>query len=204
MPLDLVADVRWRASRVRGQFEGVAQNAVDARPRHHGFLHDHFAIRAGEHAAADRRVLAFGVFADDEEVDVARLPAGERAGHPRQQANRSQIDVLIELPAHQQQRAPQRNMVRHDGRPADRAEENRVVRADPLLPVLGHHPAVPAVVVARGEIEFIDLQLESESLRCRVEHAHPFGDDFLADAVPGNDGDSVDARRRVSLGHYVE
>ena len=81
--------------------------AIDADAREHGFLYDHLALGAGEDAAADGRVFAFGVFAHHPEVDVAGLAVGERGGHAGHEPHRAQIDVLVELAAELDERAPQ-------------------------------------------------------------------------------------------------
>jgi hypothetical protein len=186
MPFDLVAEVRCFLER---EFE----HAVDADAGEDGLLHHHLALGAREDAPADRGIFAFGVLAHHPEVDVARLAVGERRGHARHQPHRPQVDVLIELAAELNERAPQRNVVGDFRRPADRAEVDRVVRADALLPVLRHHALVLGVVIVGGEVEIVLAQLEAEFLRRRFEHPHPLGHDFLADAVAGNDGDAVDA-----------
>src|SRR5689334_12307465 len=82
-------------------------------------------------------------------------------------------------------------MVRHLFRPADRAEEDGVVRADLAFPILGHHAAVLEVVVAGGEVEPILLQREAETSGRRFESPHPLRNDFDADAVAGYDRDAV-------------
>ena len=93
------------------ELEGELQDAVDADARHDRFLHHHFALGAREHLAADGGVLALGVLAHDEEVDVAGLAAGQRRRDAGHQAHRAQIDVLIELAPELDQRAPQRDVV---------------------------------------------------------------------------------------------
>ena len=65
--------------------------------------------------------------------------------------------------------------------------------ADLRLPVLRHHALVLGEVIVGGEIEIVLPQLETEFFGRSFEHAHAFGNDFLADAVAGNDGDVVDA-----------
>ena len=75
--------------------------------------------------------------------------------------------------------------------PADRAEEQRVVSANLVLPVVGQHLPVLLEVVPGGEIEVVELQIDLELGRGCLEHANALGDDFLADAVPWNDGDSL-------------
>ena len=125
--------------RLAGELEGEFQHAVDADAAHHRFLHDDLALGAGEHLAADRRIFALGVLAHHPEVDVAGLAVRERRRHAGHQPHRAQIDVLVELAAEQDERAPQRDVVGHLRRPADRAEKDRVVLADLLLPVVRHH-----------------------------------------------------------------
>ncbi len=127
MPFDLVAEVRCFLGVLRGEFEGKFEHAVDADARQHGFLHHHFALGAGKDAAADRGILALGILAHHPEIDVAGLPVGERRRHAGHQPHRTEIDVLIELAAELDQRAPQRDVIGNFRRPADRAEEDRVV-----------------------------------------------------------------------------
>src|SRR3546814_8886874 len=79
------------------ELEGEAEDAVDADAAHHRLLDDDLALRAREHRAADRGVLALGVLAHDEEVDVAGPAAGQRRGYARHQPHRPEIDVLAEF-----------------------------------------------------------------------------------------------------------
>src|SRR5262249_37501247 len=153
------------------------------------------ALGAGEPAAADRGVLALGVLAHDEEVDVARLAAGERTGHPRHQPHRPQVAVLVDLAPELDQRAPQRDVVGDLLRPSDRAEEDRIVLADLLLPVLRHHALMLGVVVPAREIEPVLPQLEAIALGSGFQRAHALGHHFLADAVTRDDGDAIDPVR---------
>ena len=179
--------------RLARELEGEFQHAVDADAGQHGLLHHHFALGAGKDAAADRGIFAFGVFAHHPEIDVAGLAVGERRRHAGHQPDRAQIDVLIELAAEQDQRAPQRDVIGDFRRPADRAEEDRVMAADLVLPVLRHHALVLVVIVVGREIEIVIAQFEAEFLRRGFEHPHAFRHDLLADAVAGNDGDAINA-----------
>ena len=173
------------------QLEGVAHDAVDAGSRHDGFLHHELAIGAGKHPPAHRGILALGVLAHDDVVDVAALAARERRGHARHQPDRADIRVLVEFPPHGDQGTPQRDMVGDLVRPADGAEEHRVVAADAVLPVLGHHPAVRCIVVVRGEIELVGLDPEAVPPGRRFEDPQSLGHDLLADAVPRDHGETV-------------
>src|SRR6185369_14404274 len=146
---------------------------------------------AGVHAPADAGVLAFGVFAHDVHVDFARLAGTAVAAHhrrddPRHQSGRPQVDVLVELAPEQQQRTPQRHMVRYFFGPADGAEVDRVVTANLVLPVVRHHLAVLLAVVPARKIEAIELEIDPELVRHRFHHANAFGHYFLADAVTGD------------------
>jgi hypothetical protein len=148
-------------------------------------IHD-LALGAGEHAAADGGILALGVLAHDVEVDVAGLAAGERDGHAGHQPHRAQVDVLVELAAEQQQRAPQRDVVGHlvAGQPT---APKKMASWPPIfvLPVLRHHAAVLGVVVAGGEVEPVELELEAEALRRGFQHAKPSGTTSLPMPSPG-------------------
>ncbi len=139
------------------QIEREFQDAVDANARHHGLLRHEFTVGVREHASADGRVFAFGVFAHDPEIDIPGLAVGERRRHAGHQPHRAQIDVLVELAAKLDQRAPQGNVIRDFGRPADRAEIDCVVLADPGLPVLRHHLAVLFVIVPGGKVEMVEM-----------------------------------------------
>ena len=172
------------------EVEGESQNPVDALAREARLLEDDLAVGALVHAATDAGVLALGVLAHDEEVDVARLAVDERRAHARHEPARPQVHVLIEVTPELDQRAPERDMVGHLRGPADGAEEDRVVLADLLFPVLRHHRAVLQVVIARP-VEVIELQLDLEPARRRVEDAQPLGHDLLADAVAGDHRDLV-------------
>ena len=92
-------------------------------------------------------------------------------------------------------------MVRNLGGPADGAEEDRVMAADLLLPVLRHHAAMLFVVLGIGEIEPVEPQCEAITLRRLFQGAHAFRHHFLADAVAGDDGNAIGLRHSSSLVH---
>src|SRR3546814_19248407 len=71
------------------------------------------------------------------------------------------------------------------------------------LPVVGHHLAVFGVVVARGEVELVESEVQPVAARRGLEHAEAFGHDFLADPVPGDDGDAPAALGRASCRERV-
>ena len=116
-----------------GELEGEPHDAIRAVSREDALLQDRLALGALEDAAAQARVLALGVLPDHVEVDVADLPARQRRGHAGHEPHRSQVHVLVELAPQRDQHAPERDVIRHRLRPADGAEEDGVVTADPLL-----------------------------------------------------------------------
>ena len=181
-----------------GEFESELQDAVHADARHHGFLHDDLALRAGEHAPADARVFAFGVLANDVHVDLAGLAPAAIAPHDGSndaghQTRGTQVHILVELAAKKQQRAPQRYMVGNLLGPADGAKIDGIMAADQILPVVGHHLAVLLVVVPAGEVEMVELQVDTEPAGSRLHHPHALGHGLLADAVTGDHRDSLRA-----------
>src|SRR5262249_18987245 len=103
--------------------------------------------------------------------------------------HRAEIDVLVELAAELDQGAPERDVIGHLRRPAGGPVEDRVVPADLLLPVVGEHRAVLEVIVATGEREVIERERQVEPAGGLLQDAQAFGDDFLADAVAGDDRD---------------
>ena len=143
------------------EIEGEADHALGAVPREHRRLHRHFVRPAGVEHAADLRVLAFGVLAHDDEVDVARLLAGERTADAGVEDRRPHARVLIEAAPDRQQQAVERDVVLHP-RIADRAEEDRVERPQPVERVGRHHPAVLEVVL-RAPRKVLPLEAESRA-----------------------------------------
>ncbi len=178
------------------QIEGELEDAVHAGAAHDRFLDHDLALGAAVHAAADAGIFALGVLAHHVEIDRAgraRLAAAvdQRAADAGHQAYRTQVHVLVEAAPELQQRAPQRDMVGHRIGPADRAEKQGIVAAQGVEPAVGQHLAVTRVVVAAGEVEMVALQRKAEPARGGIQHAQPFGHDFLADPVSGNHGDAI-------------
>ncbi len=196
MPFDLVADVTCFAGRVRAQVEREAQHAVDALAREHRLLEHDLALGALVHAAAHRRVLALGVLADDDEVDVARLAVGERRRDAGHQLARAQVHVLVELAAEQDERAPQRHVVGDRRGPADRAVVDRLERGQLREPVVRHHLPVRGVVVA-APVERREREIRAELARRGLDDAQALRHHFLADPVSRDHRDPV-RRHRTS------
>ncbi|MNN36056.1 hypothetical protein D3C81_1499310 [compost metagenome] len=173
-----------------GHVEGVLEDAVDATAGEHRFLQHELVLGAFEHAPAQRRVLAFGVFADDHEVDVAGFTTSQRAGYAGEQAHRANVHVLVEVAAELEQRTPQRDVVRDLVGPADRAEVQGVEVFELLEPVVRHHLAVGQVVIAAGPLEEFEADVQAVLASGSLDYADTFGEYFDADAVTGDGCDS--------------
>ena len=172
------------------QPEGEAHDALDAGAGHHRHVGGGLDRVALVDAAADAGVLALGVLAHDDPVQVLGPAALERAVDAGQDARRPHVGVLVEALADLQAQAPQRDVV-GDVRVAGRAEQDRVLVAQRVQAVVRHHHAVRAEVVA-APVEV--LELEAEPLAGggqRLQHLLAGGNDFLADAVAGDGGDPV-------------
>src|SRR2546422_10677752 len=96
--------------------------------------------------AAGARILPLRVLANADEIDPAVLEIAQRGAHTGEQPDRPEVDEELELLPDPQLDAPRAHVVRNAWR-ADRAEVDRVVPAQDLGGVFGHHPArVPVVV----------------------------------------------------------
>jgi hypothetical protein len=110
-----------------GLFDGVPGDALDAAAGEHGFLDSGFVGLPAEHAAADLRVLAFDVLADDDDVELGDI--SEWGCDAWQDLDRTQVDVLVELPADRDQQTPKGDVVGNVGG-ADRAEQRGIAVAE--------------------------------------------------------------------------
>ena len=138
--------------------------------------------------SAVARVFTLGVLANHHPVDV--LAGRERALHAGQHARRAHVGVLVEALADRQPQSPQRHVV-GDLLAAHRAEEDRVEALQLLQAALGN--VVPVLQVElRAPGEMLDLEGEAAvALREGFERLEARGDDFGADAVPGDAGELV-------------
>ncbi len=145
----------------------------------HADFGGHLVGRADANRPAVAGVGSLGALAHHHEVD-ARI-AGQRAGHPRIQPGRTQVDVVIQLEAQSQQQTALQDAAWHR-RVTDRPEQDRVVVAQ-----LGHHRVrqhlaggmkAPRTQVIAG---FLDARHN------RVEHFDRLGGYLGPDPVTGND-----------------
>ena len=151
----------------------------------------HFVRRADVHAAADARVLALGVLAHADHVDVGRRAVRERRGQAGQQPHRPQVHVLLEALPERQQQIPHGDVIGNCRR-SDRAEIDGVERrgrSKPSSSII--RPCLEVVVAAPGQLGELDGDAGARDRG--FDGRKPGGDDFFADAVAGDDRDLVGA-----------
>ena len=113
-----------QAARLR-ELEGVADDAVHALVGVQLFLDGNLVLGAGFEPPADADIEPLGVLAKDDEVDVRRAAALERAEALVEQAHGPVVDVEVELEARAEQDVARVAIVGH-ARIAQRADEHRV------------------------------------------------------------------------------
>lgn len=138
--------------------EAEAQDALDPGTGEDRGLDRDLVRRALVHAPAGAGILALGVLADAEDIEVLRA---QRALDARQQAMRADVGILHERLADRQQQAVQRDGIGHLRRPADGAEQDGVETAQGLDAVFGYHTA-DLLVEGAGPREFCHLQRETQ------------------------------------------
>src|SRR5207244_12115927 len=122
----------------------VARDPRDPAAREDTGLLGELVGRARVNASTDAAILAFGVFADADDIDVGRGASAEGRGDSRQQPDRTEIYVLDEAPPKRKKQLASRNVVGHF-RIADRAEIDRVELRE-LLDRRGIHHAAGAEI----------------------------------------------------------
>ncbi len=143
-------------------------------------------------ATTDPRILTLVVLANDQHVDVGGRLARQRTDHARQQPNRAEIDVLLEVPTNRDQEPPQRDMVGH-ARPADSAQQDRISGAEQFEPVGGHHRPGVGITLAAPRV-LLPLESNVESAAGALEHVDRGRDDLAADPVAGDQRDVAGAQ----------
>ena len=137
------------------------------------------------HAAADAGVLALGVLAHEDHVDVARRTAGERARHALEQPHGAHVGPQVEALADRQQQPPERHVVGNVG-PPDGAEQDRHrTRAGAR-----RRPAASSRR-ARASDRSPSRARSTRSRAQLVDAATRLADDFWAYAVAGQERDAM-------------
>src|SRR5690348_2792998 len=107
------------------QFEGIRDNAVASSTGENSLLNCHLSIRIAMQAAPHFRIFSLTVFPDDDEINVAGPPAGERCYDPIQQPYGAAINVLPKTAPDRDEQSPKRNVVRNTG-VSNRSQVDRV------------------------------------------------------------------------------
>ena len=142
------------------------------------------------HAAADAGIFALRILPHDDPIELRAGDMAQRADDSGQHARGTNIGVLIERLADRQPQTPKADMVRHVGR-AHRAEIDRVVPLDLIAPVDRHHQSYGAIII-RSPVEAIEFEFKAAlGRRQGREDFDPGGNDLVADAVAGDDRDSI-------------
>ena len=183
-------DRRQRLLLLAREFVGVADDALGSLAREDAVLDDDLFGRVLVQPRARTGVFALRVLADERHVDVLGLDADERTRRAGQELHRAHVHVLVETMADFEQQFPEGDVVRHAGE-SDRAEEDRVELRKRLQSVFGHHAARLQVVFA-SPWEMGEGKAERAVETCgALQDPFAFGNDLRANAVSGDDGDSV-------------
>ena len=98
-------------------FPAVLKRPADAPfgplPRIDGHLGRDFVGGSLLHPAAGSDVHVFGIFTDNDEIEVLRLFVGQRGFHTGKEFHRAEVDILVKAVADTQEQPPQGNVVRH-------------------------------------------------------------------------------------------
>ena len=130
-------------------------------------------------------VDAFGVFAKHDEVDIFGLDSFQRAQRGIEQADRPHVGVEIHLEAHAQQNFFGVD-VGLDARIAECADQDGVEIAAQHGESVRRDGDSVAQIAVGAPVEIGQLHGGAGGLN----DLHRLGDDFLADAVAGDDGDA--------------
>ena len=166
----------------------ITDDALDAFARVDVFLCCDFVGCALLEDAARVRVNAFGVFAEHDEIHVLRLDSLQRTQRGIEQADRTHIGIEVHLEAHSEQNFFGVD-VGLDPRIAEGADQNGIEVAAEHGKAVGRHGDLITQVAIGAPVEVGQLNIGAGGLN----HLHRLRDDFLADAVAGDDGDAFPA-----------
>ena len=167
-------------------FEGVADHPLHALAGVDVFLHGDLVRRALLEDAAGIDVDALGVFAHHDEINVLGLDAFQRTERRVQQTHRAHVGVQVHLEAHAQQDFLGMN-IRGHARIAERAQQDGVEIAFQHGEAVRRDGDAVRQVAIGAPVEMGHLDVGARGL----DDFHGLGDDFRADAVSGNDGDTL-------------
>src|SRR5579859_806633 len=167
------------------QLESEAHDAIHAPPREHRLLHRHLIVRPLVQPAADARILALIVFANNGEVDFTGLPVFQRRFDSLEKFDRAKTYILPEGAPDRNQQPPQGNVIRHAGM-AYGAKENCVKRPQLRQTIIRHHLSGLHIPFA-APVKRTPLHPKIETTPRRFQYTNTFRNNFLSDAIAGND-----------------
>ncbi len=139
---------------------------------------------------ANVRVLALGVFAYDDDVEISGLASAQRTLDARQKPGWTEVDILPKPLPDRHDQAPNGDVV-GSFRPSNRAQQDCVVLAEEVESVVRHHPSVPRVVLgAPGQVRLLELS-QADHLGRGIKYVERGGSYLAADPVARYDGNPV-------------
>ena len=179
------------------QVKCILLYSINPDSRHDSLLYHDLPLRTLKHFPTYTRILPLSILSYDQHIDVPRLHICQRALHTRHKLARPKIDILIKLPSEQEQRTPERYVIRNDIRHPHSTEEDCVKGRQYLLPVVWKHLAMLEIIIARREVEVGELYFKVEEFGSAQEGADTFWRDFMTDSVTGDYGDVVGLHAEV-------
>jgi folate-binding protein YgfZ len=165
--------------------ERVADDALHAFPRIDIFLCRDLIDSSLLEDAARVGINAFGVFTEHDKVDVFRLDSFQRAQSRVEQAHRTYIGIEIHFEAHAEQNFFGMK-VGLDPRIAESTDKNRIEVASQQGKAVDRNGCAITQVAVRAPIEMSEFDRSAGGLN----NIHSLRNDFLADAVSGNNSDA--------------
>ena len=161
---------------------GVTHDAFATLPRENAMLDDGLLRRPPAAPLSGSRVLALGVLADENHVNVLALHTGKRTRSAFEELHRTHVHILVEPMTDLKEQIAKRNMVGNP-RISDRTKEDRVELLQCLKRVRRHHASVLQVIFAPPR-EMLKLKRERPILfRRRIENLDALGNDLWANAI---------------------
>ena len=174
-----------------GQIIGIADDPFRAEPGEHTVLDHHFPGGILVQPGTGAGIFPFAVFPDKDHVDVLPLHAGQGTGSPFQQLHRPQVHIFIEALADFDQKAPERDVVRHPGIPHS-PQVDGIETGQLFDTVLRHHfPVFQVILAAPGKIGEIKSKGPVQ-FRRPVQYLDAFRQHFWPDAVSSDYRNFVD------------
>ena len=172
-----------------GEFEGMPDDAFDAFAGVDVFLDGDLLGGSLLEMTAYADVEAFGVFAEDHQVEVFRAPITERGQAFVEEFGGAGVYVEVQLEAQAEEDVGGVLVGGHAGIAKSAKEDGVKLIAEHLQSAVGEGDLLAQVFIG-APVEFHKFQRTTSLAASSLDHLHTFGSDFLADAVAGNDRDA--------------